>query len=120
MRSSLPPHSMLERISGLTAGSDNGSPSSQSSTIESSSQEVAAHGHASSTSLNLFRHGATRFRFQRYPTAMTASPCPQRFYFDAIVRSKKAMAGARHGNHRLTLDSPLMLTNFWAPITSDV
>jgi EREBP-like factor len=101
-------------------GGGGGSPSSQSSTVESSSRDAAVPPMATPIPppLDLFRHGPARFPFLEYPTV--AVPSPQMFFFDAIVRSEKVMATAGHGHHRMTLDSPLMLTDFRYPIPSGV
>ncbi|KAJ0966208.1 hypothetical protein J5N97_027346 [Dioscorea zingiberensis] len=93
-----------------------GSPSSQSSTVESSSREAPAPSPQLPPPLNLdlFPHGGVaRFPFQPY------APAPQPFFlFNAIVRSEKSAAALTH--HRLQLDRPSFLTDFRGPIGSGV
>lgn len=104
-----------------------GSPSSQSSTVESSSRDPAdgvpplAAPLPPSMDLDLLHRGGVRFPFQHFPAcapAPSAAVAPHHpfFFFDAIVRSDKAAAvTVANYHHRLTLDPPTLLADFHAP-----
>ncbi|XP_039129925.1 ethylene-responsive transcription factor 4-like [Dioscorea cayenensis subsp. rotundata] len=93
------------------------SPSSQSSTVESSSREtpvIAKPQLPPPLDLDHFPHsGVARFPFQPFASA------PQPFFlFNAIVRSEKPGAGVNH--QRLKLDRPSFLTDFHVPVVASV
>lgn len=107
------------------------SPSSQSSTVESSSREAASTFPPLATplphlELDQINRGGPRFPFQRFPAnaSVTAQPF---FFFDPFVRSDMAAnltatvavsGGPHHG--LLMLESPMRVPNFHAPAHSGV
>ncbi|KAG0479006.1 hypothetical protein HPP92_013725 [Vanilla planifolia] len=117
------------------AASAGASPSSQSSSVDSSCREAASFLPPIATPLaplNLeIRRGAPRFIFQHLPLVLEASSGKSEaqplFFFDPFIRSEKAGAmaetvGIAPPGHRprLTLDSPVILTEFLAPANSSV
>ena len=107
------------------------SPSSQSSTVESSSREAASTLPPLATplphlELDQINRGGLRFPFQRFPANATA-PAPPFLFFDPFVRpdmmgnlpATVAVAGGQH-HGLLMLESPMMARNFHAPAHSGV
>ncbi|RWV99435.1 hypothetical protein BHE74_00028330 [Ensete ventricosum] len=106
-----------------TPATGGGSPSSQSSTVESSCREVPplAIPLPPSLDLDLLHRRAARFPFQPYPAvaapAMPASrPC---FLFDTIVGSEKSASAAVSIN-RYRFCPPMIIADMHAPTTSGV
>ncbi|CAL9188440.1 ethylene-responsive transcription factor 4-like [Musa acuminata AAA Group] len=105
-----------------TPAAGGGSPSSQSSTVESSSREVPplAIPLPPSLDFDLLRRRVARFPFQPYPAvaapAMPASrPC---CLFDTIVGSEKASAAVSMNRRRFC--PPMIIADMHAPTASGV
>lgn len=121
----------------VNSGGAAGSPSSQSSTVESSIREPVSIVAPLATpipplELDLLHPGASRFPFQHFPMATvgqaaTVAVAQPLFFFDPFVRSDKAgaiaaavtIAGHNH-NHLLSLKQPIILSEFNAPVNSGV
>ncbi|KAJ0982919.1 hypothetical protein J5N97_011174 [Dioscorea zingiberensis] len=89
-------------IAGATEG---GSPSSQSSTVESSSREAVPVTISPPLDLQQLHRGVARFPFQPYQAA------PQPFFlFNAVVRPEKS--GLAIAGRGLKIDRPVFLTDF--------
>ncbi|XP_020590933.1 ethylene-responsive transcription factor 4-like [Phalaenopsis equestris] len=113
----------------VNGGGAAGSPSSQSSTVESSVREAVSIVPPLATpipplELNLLHPGASRFPFQHFQPATMAVAHPL-FFLDPFVRSEQAGAMAatvtiagHNGNHLLALKQPIILSEFNAPVNS--
>ncbi|XP_008789749.1 ethylene-responsive transcription factor 9-like [Phoenix dactylifera] len=119
-----------QSLSGGCGGDGRGggaarSPSSQSSTVESSSREAAVPpiAHPLPPSLDLELHRRARFPFHPCPTAVPAAGVAHPFFFlEAFVRSDKAAAAAAAAanHHRLTMGTPMFLTDFQAHLSGGI
>lgn len=121
----------------INGGGAAGSPSSQSSTVESSIREAVSivpplAAPIPPLKLDLLHPGASRFPFQHFQPATigqaaTVAVAQPLFFFDPFIRSEKtgAMAAAvtiagHNHNHLLALKQPIILSEFNAPVNSGV